>query len=121
MLSAFTYSFEHEYVMSLNGLGLDLALLLAGVAEFALEFAHATTLALASKIAHIRTRLFLFMDRTESEFIFNSSKYKAHPLYATQVYAKSLFLQNTPKPHPILLYLRHFSIFPPYFPQLGVG
>jgi hypothetical protein len=81
MLSAFTYSFEHEYVMSLNGLGL--ALLPAGVAEFALEFAHATTLALASKIAHIKIRLFLFIDRTESEFIFNSSKYKAHPLYAT--------------------------------------
>jgi hypothetical protein len=119
MLSAFTYSFEHEYVMSLNGLGL--VLLPACVAEFALEFAHATTLTLASKIAQIKTRLFLFMDWTESEFIFNSSKYKAHPLYATQVYAKSLFLQNTPKPHPILLYLRHFSIFLPYFPQLGVG
>jgi hypothetical protein len=37
-------------------------------------------LTLASKIAQIKTRLFLFMDRTESEFIFNSSKYKAHPL-----------------------------------------
>ena len=119
MLSAFTYSLEHEYVMSLNGLGL--VLLTACVAEFALEFAHATTLTLASKIAHIKTRLFLFMDRTESELIFNNCKYKAHPQYVIQVYAKSLILQNTPNPHPILLYLRHFSIFLPYFPQLGVG
>ena len=96
MLSAFTYSLEHEYVMSLNGLGL--VLLPACVAEFALEFAHATTLTLASKIAQIKTSLFLFMDRTESEFIFNNSKYKAHPLTPPKSMPRAYFCKTPQNP-----------------------